>query len=244
VRCEGDVSSYKKKHKGEIKLNLQQIKTKTIVVLLVLAIGTAGSLWFVNNGLSNYANAEASVPQKSDVKIIEPVSFPEDATTFFGKGGKSIISIDPEIPEIKHIYAIDGARGTTVTIPLMVKHQGGPNPLTEVTLVSKGISNDYVPASVNKMYPPDQRIKIFQDTGKMPAGVIDLNSTVTFSDNTITLKPGESKRIYMYIHIPANWPDELIHQLIWYSVEIDSSQVYQNHELEVIPASLALHVVN
>jgi hypothetical protein len=225
-------------------MKIQNKKTKTTMMLSILVIGAVASLWLVGNNFHNAATAETSVSQKPVSKAIESVSFPEDAKTFFGKGGRSIISIEPEISQIKGIYTISGIRGETVTVPLIITHQGGPNPLPTVTLISKGISNDYVPASVNKVYPPDQRLKIFQETGKMPAGVIDLNSTVTFSDSTITLKPGESKRVYLHIRVPAGWPDELVHQLIWYSVEIESSQTYQHAELEVIPASLVLHVVN
>jgi hypothetical protein len=209
--------------------------------LLLMSISTAilaaAGIVYINSlhpSASAQPQLDPSVPVDRSIKS----GGPKTPDEFLQEGGKSVIAITPASD------VIDAARGSVVKATLTLQHIPGANPLPSVTVVANGIGNGIIPPSVEKSTTPEERASTLSTTGKPVAGAIELNSLVTFSPTAVTLKPGESQQIDMYITIPKDWPDELVGTNVWFSVIFGEGESYDYRDLLIDQTGINVHVVS
>ncbi|MEO9295063.1 MAG: hypothetical protein ABI347_05630 [Nitrososphaera sp.] len=115
--------------------------------------------------------------------------------------------------------------------------------IPQVSVVASGIGNGIILPSAASSTTEQERTDSVKATGK-PSGGVDLNSLVTFSPKTVVLAPGESQKVDMYISIPADWPDELVGQDIWFGVIFGAGQSYDYRDVLIDQSGVTLHVVS
>lgn len=197
---------------------------------------TAGILYAIS--MHPNANAQPQLdPSVPADRSINPGG-PKTPDEFLAAGGKSVITVTPSSD------IIDGARGSVAKVTFTLKHETGANPLPNVTVVADGIGNGIIPPSVEKSTTPEERANALSTTGKPVTGAIELNSLVTFSPTEVTLKPGESKQVDMYITIPKDWPDELVGTNVWFSVIFGEGGNYDYKDLLIDQTGINLHLVS
>lgn len=73
-------------------------------------------------------------------------------------------------------------------------------------------------------------------------GSLNLNSMVSFSPESITLKPGESNQIDAIISIPADWPDEMVGKDVWFSLIFADSDNHTSPDLFMKQVGVTVNV--
>jgi hypothetical protein len=160
---------------------------------------------------------------------------PTNPGIFLEKGGKSVIEVKADHQEISLV------RGSTGRITLTLSHIPGKNPLSSVSIVDAKINNGYIPAYLAKLTTPEQRVQAIQ-SGKPIPGAIDLNSLVRFTPKQITIKPNESKQIFMDVTIPKDWDDRMVGEHLWFSIAVIQGQGYDYHDLLIKQTAVSVHI--
>lgn len=196
------------------------------VVLLVslIAVGLGGFALLASN--SSILNSPAQeqmqhqVQQQQQIaqaeqKFIGHVTSPDEALN----AGliRSAIWIEPEQ------FRINATRGSTVSVVLKITHKPGPDPLPSVTVNAIGATGITYPPSLAKSVSNDQAKEALV-SGKLIPGSIRMNDLVRFDPTSITLAPGETKTIQLFITLPQNLPDE------WVNKSIPISPIYKSPE--------------
>ena len=129
---------------------------------------------------------------------------------------RSSVIITPDVS------VIDASRGETVNVTLTATHVGGKNHLPNVTLTTRGVYCCFTPRD---SYP------------------VDLNKMVTFSEQKIGLKFGESKQIVVHIAIPKNAPKQMIDDTVFFSLSFGNEENYLYPDLYIPPMGFSVHIL-
>lgn len=190
------------------------------------------------------ATAPAFEPSKGNT--ISPITSREP-NKFLSDGGRAVIKIKPDESRFgdtsKSVLTVEASRGSTIEVPVTVTHLSGSNSIGSLTIAGVGVSNGYVPAAVAREKSPEQTTQELVSNGKI-AGELDLDATLQFVPQKVTLKPNETGAISLAITIPKDWPDYIVGETIWYSVEfaVDGPERYDSTELMMNQVPLQVHI--
>lgn len=215
------------------------MKSNAGILVSGLAVGVATLLVVAVFSSQQTTSAQLSTDKAPLGDEIRPGG-PKTPKEFLESGGKSVIKVVPDSD------IVEGSRGSTVKATFTLTHIENPTMrgLSRVSIVSNGVANGIIPPSVAATTTPQERTDVLKETGKAIKGAIELDSLVTFSPKTVVLAPGESKKVDMYITIPADWPDELVGQNIWFSVIFGEGESYDYRDLLIDQSGVTLHLVS
>ncbi len=135
---------------------------------------------------------------------------------YFKDGGRSYISVIPESSKI------NATMGSTVQVILTLKHETSSNPLPIATVHYMGAR---CCLSINGY------------------GNVDLNSTVTSSNNQISLLAGESKKVVLSITIPKDLPKSVVNGDIPYNILFELPDDSNPKDIVTSIAFFQIHIV-
>lgn len=175
---------------------------------LLIAIIPVISFSIIMISITNYASSiptlDYSTNSKSVITSSNGVSIIADQSSILVKTGIDKISVN---------------RGTTATIPVTFTYNATSQQKTPVTILFSSKNNQaiLIPPSVASKYTDDEKLS-FLTSNTLPSDVIDLYSLTSFVPGKLTLMPGQTATVDMYIKIPNSWPDEMLNKPVTFNV--------------------------
>lgn len=109
--------------------------------------------------------------------------------------------------------------GNTTEIPITFTYDKVNDQTRPITVLLGDKANQailFTPSATTKYTQKEKQA--FLTSSNLPSDAVNLYSLESFSKNTLTLMPGQTTTVDMFIHIPNSWPQEMIGQSIIFNV--------------------------
>lgn len=177
--------------------------------MVVAGLFAAVFVFVASTGPSQDAQAVVQAPPAVAAEEDANTSMkPMTAESYVQETGKSAVKAEFPVKEIQL------KRGTSGTVNVHIKHLGGVNAESSVTVkVSPPTGYILLPKSVAETTTPEQRLQAAQ-TGQIIPGGIDLSSLMTFTglpaDRSMSIAANNEQIVQVRISLPADFPAEMV----------------------------------